>query len=988
MGRDGADYNDVLGNGTADSMRIRAETLPLPYQSLDLDGRILRVNYKWLELLGYEQEAVVGRWFGDLLPAESQNLFEKRFAEFVATGRMENTELRMLRKDGARISVVFNGVAEYDAEERLTRTHCLIHDITELRTMELALRETREIAEQMLAAANAMVVGLDPVGNITLFNRYAEQLTGYAAEEILGDNWFERFRDGLIPEAFAAAVSGPPHVSANAATIRTKTGETRYINWRNAGLDDGRGGVSGILSIGIDVTEQRRAEEERRVLSEVVRYSGELVSLASLDGSMVFLNAAGARMLGIDPAKLASVNIMDVIPEPWVDRVQRDLIPALARGETWEGELQYKNLQTGSITDVNVMAFTIKDPDTGEPQLLANVSRDVTEPRRIVSALGESEEKLRITFETIAEGVVITDLHVTVLQANREALRMFGFEHPEDAIGRSVTEFVADSDLDLALQEVGKAMEEGRAGPTELALLRADGTRFPCEVTGSLMRDAEGKAMGFVVTARDVTERKRAEDGLRASEARQRAILEAMPDLMFVLDRDGRYVDYHATHDDQLYARPSEFVGRAIGEILPADSAAKYMKSIQAVLQSGEVSVFEYSLPFEGEGDRYFEARMTRSTEERVLCVAREITERKLAEAALRVSEERFRGMYENAAVGIAIRDLGEGGSKYDVNPTFAEMLGYTAAELSGMNIRQLASADDIAEDAARLEEMLAAERGAFISEIRLTRKDGDTVWARVTTSAVRSARGSPLQVIRILEDITERKTAETELRSHAERLRDLRTQLDQATEEERRRIARELHDQVSQNLTALSLSLQLAGAKLPATAEDVQRRFDDAVALVGETAQQIRDLTFDLRPPVLDDFGLIAAAQWHAERISTQSDLEVVIEGAEPDPRLHPEHAIALFRIIQEAITNVLKHASACRISICVDSRDDLVRVVIRDDGRGFDSTRQTSASAGRTPVGLGLINMRERAQAIGGTLSVESGEGKGTVIVVELAR
>ncbi len=133
----------------------------------------------------------------------------------------------------------------------------------------------------------------------------------------------------------------------------------------------------------VDITERKQTEEELRKLAEVVKYSSELVNMADLDGNMIFLNKAGGEMLGIDPDNVQDTNIMEVIPEKWKNIVQNELLPALMSGEHWNGELQYRNIKTGKLTDVHAMAFTVKDPKTGKPQFLANVSLDITETKRL-----------------------------------------------------------------------------------------------------------------------------------------------------------------------------------------------------------------------------------------------------------------------------------------------------------------------------------------------------------------------------------------------------------------------------------------------------------------------------------------------------------------------------------------------------------------------------------------------------------------------------
>ena len=145
-----------------------------------------------------------------------------------------------------------------------------------------------------------------------------------------------------------------------------------------------------------DIVERNRYEEEMRKFVAVVKHSSELINMSTLDGRMTFLNDAGSKMLGIEPHEVENVNIMEVIPDHWTGLVKKELLPALMKGGTWEGDLQYRNLKTGKLTDVHAMTFTVKDPDTGEPQFLANVSFDITERKRFDEIIQSSEERLKI----------------------------------------------------------------------------------------------------------------------------------------------------------------------------------------------------------------------------------------------------------------------------------------------------------------------------------------------------------------------------------------------------------------------------------------------------------------------------------------------------------------------------------------------------------------------------------------------------------------
>jgi signal transduction histidine kinase len=224
---------------------------------------------------------------------------------------------------------------------------------------------------------------------------------------------------------------------------------------------------------------------------------------------------------------------------------------------------------------------------------------------------------------------------------------------------------------------------------------------------------------------------------------------------------------------------------------------------------------------------------------------------------------------------------------------------------------------------------------------------------------------------------------SEEQMRISRDQWRAFAGRLAEAQERERQRIARELHDEVGQNLIALGMSL-----RNPLTDKRTGKmdpRLSDSLGILADTNQTIRNVIADLRPAVLDDYGLLAALQSHCDRFSKRTGLHVTVHGDEDMPRLTGVAEITLYRIVQEALTNVAKHAQAQNVSILLKQSETTVLLKIADDGTGFDPSVSHHAKEAGT---WGLLNMRERAEAIGGTLSVESEIGKGTRVVVEIRK
>ena len=308
-------------------------------------------------------------------------------------------------------------------------------------------------------------------------------------------------------------------------------------------------------------------------------------------------------------------------------------------------------------------------------------------------------------------------------------------------------------------------------------------------------------------------------------------------------------------------------------------------------------------------------------------------------------------------------------------------IFGYPASEMLGQSILRLIPDDRQAEDADILRRLMAGQRIDNYLTSRLTRH-GRRIDVSLSITPVKDGQGNSVGASLVLRDISERRQINLKLQRDAERLQRLSRRLMTTEEEERRRLGRDLHDQTGSNLTAITLNLQILRGKLPPPlAAELKQRFDDIESLLRGTILQIRDVLSNLLPPALEEFGLLAALRYHVQRLAAHSDLKLEVNGQEPSPRMPPQVEIALFRIAQEALTNVLKHAQARCVTLVLSRVGGRIRLRIQDDGRGFDCDNNRSA-----PNSLGMATMHERAQAIGAELQLRSAPGAGTRITVEV--
>ena len=341
------------------------------------------------------------------------------------------------------------------------------------------------------------------------------------------------------------------------------------------------------------------------------------------------------------------------------------------------------------------------------------------------------------------------------------------------------------------------------------------------------------------------------------------------------------------------------------------------------------------------------------------------IAERKRAEVALRESEERYRELFENARDAIYVHDLE--GTYIRVNRATETLSGYKREEIVGHNFIEFVAADVRNSFYAKL-----AEQGETAFEVDLIAKDGRRVPVEVRSRPIYE-NGVMVGVQGTARDITERKLAQDALQMFSR-------QLIEAQEDERRRISRELHDQIGQILTAIKMNLHAVQQVHPTL--EIGSYVKDNIEAVDEALRLVRDLSIDLRPPVLDDFGLVTALCWYVDRYTKRTGLEVEVDIELPNQyqRFSRDLETACFRIAQEALTNIVRHAQASRVVLQLVKEGNVLLLSIKDNGVGFDMERLRK----RAPraATLGLISMQERAHAAGGTIEIDSALSKGTEI------
>jgi PAS domain S-box-containing protein len=576
---------------------------------------------------------------------------------------------------------------------------------------------------------------------------------------------------------------------------------------------------------------------------------------------------------------------------------------------------------------------------------------------------------------------VARDCRITFL--NLAALRLCGASSPEELLGRPLPDVLHPDSHD----RFGDAASRWAAGqcapPIEVRIARPDATATHVEIAGVRLDDGSAGSHDIHLVARDITERRRAEASVRENEERLT--------LAFAGAQEGVW-DWNLETNAVFYSpRWKQMLGYAGHEIEAHVSAwervlhpddLRFARQLNDSVQRGERS-YEGEFRLRHKNGHYihvlsrgFPVRRDGGAVVRIVGTHLDITERKRTEAALRESEERLTLAFAGAQEGVWDWNLQTGAVVY--SSRWKQMLGYAEDEIEPTvgAWEQLLHPDDRAR-AQEINDSVSRGASTYEGEFRLRHKDGHYIHILSRGFPVRhEPDGRAVRIVGTHFDLTERRKAEAE-RTRTEVL----ARLLAAQEDERRRIAREMHDQFGEQLTALNLRIQLlreacanrAGLTEQVTAlENVAQRLD----------RDVDHLVWELRPTALDDLGLRAALANYVNDWSKRVHVAAALHTTGLlDDRLAPATETALYRIAQEALTNVARHSQAKNVEIILERRPDHVLLIVEDDGIGFDPATRTGSE------GFGLLGMQERAALIGASLQIESSIGSGTTIFVRMA-
>jgi PAS domain S-box-containing protein len=730
-----------------------------------------------------------------------------------------------------------------------------------------------------------------------------------------------------------------------------------------------------------EIARRERVEEDLRqqkeILQTIIDHVPLILKFVDKEGRIQMLNREWERVPGRTLDEIANQGV-DVYEEGYPDPVERQRVLDFVANSNAEWADFKTRVKDGRVIDTCWAVVRLSDGAT------ICIGQDISARKQAERELRKQKEVLQSIFDHIPVMINFIDENHKLKLVNREWERTLGWSleeiqsqnidilavnYPDPEYREKILEFVIHSHAEWT--DFKTTVRDGRVIDTTWAMLNL----------------SDGTAIGI---GQDISKRKRAEEALKESEERFRQLAENIQDMFWIKTPDFKRVLYLSPAYESITGRPPQqryqdedyqpFLDmihledrERMAQIMQTGPGAGYDVDFRLIRPDGSVRWVR---------DRGFPIRDQSGKVYRIAGIANDITERKLAEEALRESEERFRQLAENIREVFWLRSPDFQQLLY-VSPMYERVCGRSRESLyaSGVDLMSVHP-----EDRSRLKELVENFAGReFEIEYRIVTKDGEVRWVRDRGFPIRSESGEICRVGGVTEDITDRKEAEDRLKATSEQLRALSASLQSAREQEATRIAHQIHDDMGGILTGLRWELEALEKMIhqppdAARLQAMQGKLATMVGLTDTTINVVRRIASELRPSILDDLGLMEAIEWQAQQFQTRTGIPCCCDCSLQSIPLGDLQSTAAFRIVQEALTNILRHAHATQVAIATIIQADMLVLTVTDNGRGITEAEKFSRKS------LGLLGMQERAHLVGGDVEITGRKGAGTTVHVRV--
>lgn len=664
------------------------ENTPLSYQSLNEDGSIRDVNLAWLKTLGYKQEEVIGKWFGELLHPDWKAHFEKNFSEFKQSGYHHNNQFKIRHKDGHYIDILSEGCIGFNPDGSFKQTYCVFQDITERKLTEEALISSEERLKIIFESAPDAYYLSDLKGNFLDGNKAAEEMIGLKKEDLIGKSFLSlkllNIKD--VPKATKALAKN---------VMGKKTGPDEFLLNRKDGIKIPVEistypvkikNKTVVLGIARDITERNQAEkllkESEEKFKSITERIYDIILTADLQGNIIYVSPSVFRVFGYPPDDLIGKNITEFVPKEEIPNVI-ETFKLSASGKNIENYYSRFLKKDGSLAMITLSAVPITENNkiVGAQAII----RDVTERMKIEQALKENEQMLRESQKAASIGSYVMDLSSSIWKSSTVLDEIFGIKEDFNKNMAGWLQIVHPKDQAMMQDYFTKNILTNHENfNKEYRIIRIiDQTERWVHGMGELEFDKDGNPVKMIGVIQDITERKQIEEALRISEEKYSLMIQNSPDLTILQDPDGKVTYISPQSEKVLGHKAEEFIGMGFPKYVHPKDKRKALKAMISSLEGNDIANFEYRFIGSDKTIHWlsYSARPIKKGNKiiAILSTVSNITEKKKLQLAVKDNEERLSLLIQQSPSVIELYDLN--GLQIEVNKAYEELWGFPASQ-------------------------------------------------------------------------------------------------------------------------------------------------------------------------------------------------------------------------------------------------------------------------------------------------------------------
>ncbi|MEP2667386.1 MAG: PAS domain S-box protein [Cyclobacteriaceae bacterium] len=943
-------------------LAVITENIPNSYVSVvDKDLKVVFSGGEAFTKANLDPESYMGRSVADIF---------RKYDEEKAS-RVVDAYLKTLRGDPQTFELKLNDryllyktVPLISATHKINSLLVVAEDITKNREAELALTKSERLFSKLTTNVPVGIFQADIAGSCIYVNEELMKYSGLSFEEAMGDGWAHAIHQadqGRVLIEWQKAVANKSEFKSEFRFL-TRQGRVTWVTTHAVILFDNAGEPYGYIGMASDVTDQKSIhglleENEKRYRTTLERITDGFVAMDT-SWRFTYLNKQAGEIFSCNPDDVIGKNMKTLFPEG----MGRPFYFAYGTAMRYQKYMYLEEYYSPHDRWYENHIY----PSTGGVSIYF---RDITERKKDEARLFKAIESLELAEKQAMLGSWEFDYIQKKRTWSKQMFRLFDFRLESEAPSHEeILKRIHPEDRDTFETGIntifgGETSEYFliRTNP-ELLSLRYFLTHW------SIEKDKLGNPVKARGTVQDITNRVVAEQKTKESEEKYRTFVDQASDGIFIANRTGftqvnkmgsKLLGY--SEEELLKLGPSDLVVMEKGDPPVRLEDIKEDKTLirERLLKRKDATTF------------YAEISATRLKSGDILSIVRDITERKNAERAIAESENRLRTILDNEPECVKI--LNKRGELIDMNPAGLAMIQADSLQsIKGIDLTELV-------DEPYKEDFRKITRNVFNGiigklEFEIIGLKGRRLWMETHAVPFRDSDGKITSLLGVTRDITERKNAEAKVIHYTNQLRELTGHLQSIREEERAALSRELHDELGQQLTAIKMDLSWLNKKI--NNKEVTTKIQDTIHITLDAVSSLRRINSELRPSLLDDLGLFPALEFQAKEFSKRYNVPCSLKVDVEEPEFDPKYDIAVFRIFQETLNNIAKHAEATEVKVEVTGDDEQFHLKVTDNGKGFDTSGKGKARS------FGIMGMTERAMMMNGTLKVKSVPGKGTTM------